>query len=153
MTVVSDTTALTTWLKVGHEGLLEKLFDRVLSPSTVERELRAYHATLPPFCQIRPIAASDRLQRLLQEADAGEAEAICLAVEVQAQLLLIEDKKGRQLAEAEGLRCLGLPAVLLQAKRSGLISSLAEMLDQIEKRGNFGLSGSARMAVLRQAGE
>ena len=153
MIVVSDTTAITTLLKVGHEGLLEQLFETVLIPSTVERELRAYHAALPSFCRMRSVAESERLRRLVLEADAGEAEAICLAVETQAELLLIDDKKGRRLAQAEGLRCLGLPAFLLQAKRSGLITSLTEMLDQIEQRGNFCLSARSRTALLRQAGE
>lgn len=153
MTVVSDTTALTTLLKVGRVDLLEKLFGRVLIPPTVDRELREYHAAVPPFCQSHPVPESDRLRRLLQQADAGESEAICLAVEARAEILLIDDKKGRRLAQAEGLRCLGLPAVLLEAKAQGFIGSLAEMLDLLERRGNFCLSARSRSALLRQARE
>lgn len=133
--------------------LLEKLFGSILIPPTVDRELREYHAVVPPFCQSRPVPESDRLRRLRQQADVGEAEAICLAVEERAEILLIDDKKGRRLAQAEGLRCLGLPAVLLEAKVQGFIGSLAEMLDLLERRGNFCLSARSRSALLRQAGE
>lgn len=153
MIVVSDTTAITTLLKAGCVDLLEKLFVQVLMPPAVERELREHHAEVPPFCQSRPVAESERLRRLRIQADAGEAEAICLAVETHAEVLLIDDKKGRRLAEAEGVRCLGLPAVLLEARRQGFIDSLADALDLLERRGNFCLSARSRSALLQQAGE
>jgi predicted nucleic acid-binding protein len=117
--VVSDTTAVTTLLKVGRADWLADLFGQVLIPAAVERELRQHHDVLPACCAVRRVADSERLRRLLAQADPGEAEAICLAVETNAQVLLIDDKKGRRLAEAEGVRCLGLPALVLAATNGG----------------------------------
>ncbi len=89
---------------------------------------------------------------MLTQADPGEAEAICLAVETQADLLLIDDKKGRRLAEAEGVRCFGLPALVLAACRQQLIPSVAGFLDLMERQGNYGLSAHAKAELLRMAG-
>ena len=64
-----------------------------------------------------------------------------------------DDKKGRRLAEAEGLRCLGLPALLLVAKEQGRIASLADFLDLLEQRGNFCLARRFRGELLQRAKE
>lgn len=153
MKVVSDTTAVTTLLKVGRVDLLAVQFGRVLIPPAVEQELRAYHGTLPACCEVVKVSDSSQLLRLLAEADRGEAEAICLAVETGADALLIDDRKTRRLAEAQGLRCLSLPAVVLAAKQQGLIPSATVLLNELAQRGRFCLSERARQALLRQAGD
>jgi predicted nucleic acid-binding protein len=53
MIVVSDTTAITTLLKVGEEQLLAKLFGSVIVPQAVGDELLAFHSALPPFIEVR----------------------------------------------------------------------------------------------------
>ena len=133
--------------------LLAGLFGSVLVPPAVVRELKQHHALVPACCELRLMAESERLRRFLGQADAGEAEAICLAVESRADLLLMDDKKGRRLAEAEGVRCLGLPALVLAAKQKQLIGSVAEFLDLLERRGNFCLASRVRSDLLLQAGE
>ena len=153
MRAVSDTTAVTTLLKVGRVDLLVGLFGSVLIPGSVHRELWRYHGTVPACCELREVADSPRLRRLLAQADAGEAEAICLALDTSADVLLIDDKKGRRLAEAAGLRCLGLPALLLAAKEQGRIASVAEFLDVLEQRGNFCLARRFRGELLQRAKE
>jgi uncharacterized protein len=150
---VSDTTAITTLLKVERTDLLTELFGSLLIPPAVERELKAHHHFIPACCEVRALADSGRLTRLLAHADHGEAEAICLAVEARATILLIDDKKGRRLAEAEGVRCLGLPAIVLAAKQRQLIISASEFFDLLEQRGNFCLSSRTRSELTKQAGE
>ena len=125
----------------------------MLIPPAVQQELEQHHGIIPACRVVRRVAESDRLQRLLAQAGAGEAEAICLAVETAADLLLIDDKKGRRLAQAEGVPCLGLPALVLAAGEQHLIPSVAGFLDLLERQGNFCLSASAKAELLRQAGE
>lgn len=149
MITVSNTTAITTLLKIGHSDLLTRLFGEVWVPSTVEQELLAFHASLPHSCVVQSVPDSDLLRHLLGQADRGEAEAICLAVQARADVLLIDDKKGRRLAEAYDVHCLGLPAVVLAAHRRGLVRSVAAFLDLMERQGNYGLSARARAQVLR----
>ena len=153
MITVSGTTAVTTLLKVGRVDLLTSLFGQVLIPAAVEHELRQHHGVLPACCVVHRVADSERLRRLLQQADPGEAEAVCLAVERHADLLLIDDKKGRRLAEVEGVRCLGLPALVLAAWQQQIIPSVPGFLDLMEQRGNYCLSARAKAELERLAGQ
>jgi predicted nucleic acid-binding protein len=74
---VSNTTAITTLIKLDRIDLLAGLFGSVLIPSAVDRELKEYHSFVPACCELRSVAVSERLKFLLAQADAGEAEAIC----------------------------------------------------------------------------
>src|SRR5512139_365238 len=103
MLVVSDTSCVSNLLTVGQASLLPRLFGEVLIPPAVERELRRFHSDLPEFLKrVTPIDQA-RVSRLRQELDEGEAEAICLACQVRADRLLIDESVGRAVALREGL--------------------------------------------------
>ena len=153
MIVVSDTTALTTLMKCGLEHVLPALYSEVLVPQAVADELLDFHAALPAWCIVRETPASPLLDDLRAAIDPGEAEAIALAYDHQADLVLLDDKKGRRRAEALGLDCLALPAVLVAAKRAGLIASLAEAFANLGKQGRYGVSESAAQVLLHSVGE
>ncbi len=82
MIVVSDTTALTTLIKAELDGLLPQLFERIFIPGEVRHELLAFHPELPDVCAVRPVSPGPLLSELMATIDAGEAEAIALAVEM-----------------------------------------------------------------------
>lgn len=151
--IVSDTTAITSLLKIGKAGLLEILFREVVIPRAVQAELISYHGVLPPWLLVQRAADSDVLRELLRQLDSGEAEAIALARAAGADFLIIDEKRGRMLAEALGLHCIGLAGVLLLAKQRRLIGSLGVMLDQLEKQANFYLSVQVKRKLLAAAGE
>lgn len=153
MLVVSDTTAITTLLKAGLESVLEQLFGTVVIPAKVAEELLRHHPKLPTWCVVRQITDDVLLRSVAMTIDPGEAEAICLSLELKADAILLDDRKGRREAEARGLSCLSLPAILLQARREGLISSLREVMDVLASRGNYRLKASALAALLVAAGE
>ncbi len=153
MIVVSDTTAITSLLKIGQAEVLQRLFALVIIPEAVRDDLLNYHSELPAFIEIHAVQDKSGLPRLLLDLDHGEAEAIILAKELQADALLIDEKKGRHLAEQEGIRCLGLVGALLLAKKEKIIPSLKELLDDLEQRANFYLHPELKEQFLRQAGE
>src|SRR5256885_1942865 len=103
MIVVSDTTAVTTLLKAGEERLLQQLFNEVLVPQAVWDELRAFHTRLPDFILLRLLANPDQRVRGTETLGRGEAEAIKLAKELNAALLLTDDRKARAAATALGV--------------------------------------------------
>ncbi|MBN2443608.1 MAG: DUF3368 domain-containing protein [Spirochaetales bacterium] len=85
--------------------------------------------------------------------DEGEAEAIALAKEKKAAFLLIDEMKGRLIAEREGITIIGLIGVLLAAKNRGLISSLKEMIELLETNAGFWISEEFKTRILDVAGE
>lgn len=124
--VVSDTSPLHYLLLCGAEDLLPRLFRQVLIPPTVFRELqqantpalvRQWAASLPAWIAVQ----SPKAANLTLDVDAGEWEAICLALEVHADALLMDDRAGRKAARQCGLAVVGTIGLLEQAAARGLI--------------------------------
>jgi hypothetical protein len=116
MIVVSDTTAVTTLLKAGMEGLLRELFGSIIIPQAVWDELKAFHSQLPDFVLLRALARPGSRLPGTASLGLGEAEAITLAKGINADLLLTDDLKARRIANEVGLRCMGLLGLLIRAK-------------------------------------
>jgi predicted nucleic acid-binding protein len=85
--------------------------------------------------------------------DLGESEAIVLASEIKADLLLIDEADGREVARKLGIRLTGLLGVLLDAKRRGIVPSMTVELERLETATTFRIRPEVRQQVLRLAGE
>jgi predicted nucleic acid-binding protein len=153
MIVVSDTTAITTLLKAEMEGLLAKLFENVAVPQAVWDELAVFHRELPKFVLLRPVVRTDRLLPETTSLGRGEAEAITLAREINADLLLTDDLKARGIAARLNVTCAGLLGLLIRAKRRGHISSVHQAMGTLEARGGLYLSDAVKAEALKLAGE
>ena len=155
MIVVADTSPLNYLIRLGHSDLLPKLYGRVLVPSAVLSEMR--HPEAPPEVQAWAAAPPEWLEEapvklidpsLRTELGAGEREAISLALEVQANVLLIDDRAGRREAVARGIEVAGTLAVVLQASLRDYLD-FPEAIAKLRKCG-FRVSSSveASMQVL-----
>jgi hypothetical protein len=153
MIVVADTSAVSNLLTIGREAILEELFGEVVVPPAVVSELLSWHTELPTFIVVRSSARLDLIESLTTELDAGEAEAIALAVELKADLLLIDERLGRLRAGRAGVRTTGLLGVLLQAKADGLLDKVRPVLDELIELAGFRISEPVRAECLRLAGE
>ena len=148
MIVVSNTTAITSLLKIGQLELLSSLFGEVIIPHAVQSELLSYHNALPSWLMAKTVVNDRILKDLMQQLDSGEAEAIALAKEIDADMLIIDEKRGRFTAEKIGLKCIGLAGVLILAKQQGLISILKNILARLESEANFYLTASVKRKIL-----
>ncbi|MBI2203436.1 MAG: DUF3368 domain-containing protein [Candidatus Rokubacteria bacterium] len=92
------------------------------------------------------------VERLSARVGRGEAEAIVLASEVAADVLVIDDAVARRLAEAEGRRVVGLPGLLTYGKQHRVLTEIKSVLDDMRAAGFF-LDEPRYQALLRQAGE
>lgn len=153
MIVVSDTSPITALLTIQQIHLLSCLYGEVRIPPAVAEALLAYHAELPEFIHVVPVSSSPLLEQLIQQLDRGEAEAIVLAKELHADLLLIDESLGRAAARHEHLPVIGLVGVRLIAKKKGLVDSLSTLIDHLKTDAGFYLSGSVKEKILAQAGE
>ncbi|MDD3276691.1 MAG: DUF3368 domain-containing protein [Kiritimatiellales bacterium] len=153
MIVVSDTSPITALITIQQIDLLRQLYNEVKIPSAVAKELLAYHTEIPPFIQVVPVTEIPLLTELNRQLDRGEAEAIVLAKELHADLLLIDEALGREAARQEHLPVIGLMGVLLIAKKKGRIPSLAGLIERLETEAGFYLSRPVKARVLKEAGE
>jgi len=153
MNIVSDTTAITTLLKAGEAGLLKELFERVFVPQAVWDELKAFHSSLPDFVELHPVSNSSQRLSGTESLGRGEAEALLLARELNARLLVTDDRKARAAAKKLNIVCIGLVGIAIQAKRIGKISSVRNLLKIIETKGGLYLSDAVIAEALRLADE
>lgn len=124
MIVVADSTPINILVRIGLVDLLPQLFGNVVLPTAVLAELtdarapsilREFGTALPAWVKVQ----SPKLVDPQLAADPGEREAICLALELRADLLLVDDKAARALATARGVRITGTLGVLELAARRG----------------------------------
>ncbi|HEX5219762.1 MAG TPA: DUF3368 domain-containing protein [Verrucomicrobiae bacterium] len=153
MIVVSDTSAITSLIQIGRATLLQQLYGQVLIPSAVHVELLRTHPQIPAFLEVKSAANRALVKQLTAELDPGEAEAIVLAKETNADLLLIDEKLGRQIALREGLHITGLIGLAVDAKHRKIISSVRELVARLETEAGFRVSENVKAEAFRLAGE
>lgn len=158
MPVVSNTSPLLNLAIIGQLSLLRQQFGQIQIPTAVLEELRVDEA-LPGSAQLRDAIAAGWLQvhtvenqvlvqLLRQELDRGEAEAIALAVQLQANWTLLDEREGRRIAKRLGLRITGVLGVLLRAERDGELSSLPEVINQLREQASFRIAPAFLAQIL-----
>ena len=159
MIVVSDTSSILNLARIGRLELLPELYQQVLIPSAVSAELATFDVTPVFDCaysswlHVADPGDQDLVRRLRDELDFGEAEAIALAVERQAALLLMDEKHGREVAERLGISVTGLIGVLADAKEARLIESVRPVLDELITKARFWIGPNLYREVLAKLGE
>ena len=146
--VVTDTTCLIALDRIDRLHVLPALFEVVAPPAVVVEFGRR-----PPWLSVLPVADAARVADLKTALDAGEAEAIALALSLPQTTLLIDEVRGRRVATRLGLNVLGTAGVLLRAKRHGLAPAVRPLLDALREEHSFRLSDALYGQVLREAGE
>ncbi len=142
--VVTDTTCLIALDRIDRLHVLPALFDVVAPPAAVAEFRRR-----PPWLSALPAADASRVADLKTTLDAGEAEAIALALSLPQTTLLIDEVRGRRVATRLGLDVLGTAGVLLRAKRWGLVPAVRPL----RQEHSFRLSDALYAQVAREAGE
>ncbi len=139
--IVSDTSPICYLLLIHQIDLLPQLYGEVTIPQTVGDELKANQSPAvvqnwisrpPEWLRIVTINVSP--DPILEPLDPGEREAILLAKQLAADLVILDDKAARQIASAMGLNIIGLIGILKDAARSGLID-LATSFEQLRAAG------------------
>jgi predicted nucleic acid-binding protein len=138
MTVVSNTSPLNYLVLIELEHTLPALFSRVLIPGAVVRELSSpaaprqvadWISTVPEWLEVRevPEVSSDLLQ-----LGAGERETIALAHSIEANLVLLDERRARSMARASGLAVSGTLGILDVAAERRLVV-MADALDRLQR--------------------
>ena len=163
MLAVSNTSPISNLASIGRLELLKSQFSQVWIPLGVAEELIAHpdptsreaiqNAIRAQWIQIRTPQDSGLLGLLLMQLHRGEAEAIALATELNADRVLIDEQEGRQLASRTGLAVTGVLGILLRAKRAGEITAVKPEVDLLRSKAHFFVSPGLEKRVLAAAGE
>jgi len=156
--VISDTSAITNLAAIQHLQLLVQLYNQVTIPEAVYRELAQIDPPVPgslevqtaPWFQVRQVVSGTIIERLQSEVrlDPGESEAIALALELNADLLLIDERRGRAEANRLGLRITGLLGILVEAKQKNLIVAVKPLMDTLIASSDFRVSSALYNHIL-----
>jgi predicted nucleic acid-binding protein len=147
--IIADASCLILLEKIGALELLRQLFGRITVTDIVAAE---YGLPLPEWVAVQVAQNASQLQLLTLTLDRGEASAIALALEQPECLLIMDERRGRQVAQRLQLPVVGTLGILLRAKSSGYIGAIKPLLDTIGAT-NFRLSERLIQLVLKQAGE
>jgi predicted nucleic acid-binding protein len=143
MVVIADSSPIVALVNIGHIDVLPKLFGHVLIPPAVSSEIAAparpqavrdFAAARPPWLEVRSPTTVEALPGLHR----GEREALSLAIELGADLVLIDERRGYREAVARKLNAVGTVRVLERAAAEGML----ELRDAFErlKRTDFWIS-------------
>ncbi len=161
MTVVSNTSPITNLAGIGQLDLLHQLYGIVTIPQAVYKEMVGLSTTVPgtlevqtlPWITAQPVTDLNQVETLRAILDQGEAEAIILAMELNAKLLIIDERPGRAIARDYGLNITGVLGVLLEAKRQGVIVAVKPLMDQLINQVEFWVDRQLYKTVLQAASE
>lgn len=147
--IISDTSCLIILDKIDELELLMKMGKKVFVTPII---LKEFGKILPDWILVASPENFHYQQILEMEQDEGEASAIALSLEMKDSILMLDELKGRKVAEKLNLRYSGTFGLILRAKQIGLIESVKPILEKI-KSTNFRFNDKLFEKVLEQAGE
>lgn len=163
MRVVSNTSPLSNLAIIGRINLLRARYGRVVIPPAVAAELQALThrdgraaiqaAMDAGWLAMEPLPGDSEAGRLRNSLDPGEADAIALAAATAADVLLLDERRGRVVAREFGLTIAGVLGELLHAKLAGSVPSMKTEIERLRVEARFFISPGIEAYFLKEAGE
>jgi predicted nucleic acid-binding protein len=157
--IVSNAGPLIALAKIERFGLLRALFGKLYIPQAVYDEVvvigtgragaNETEQAIGDWIEVQGVKDLVMVRSLLTKLGKGESEAIALALEMKADLVLLDDYKARATAEFVGLNMTGTVGMLSSAQKNGLISDLKSLLDELQAQG-FRLSDKVYAEILKR---
>ncbi|HGJ64072.1 TPA: DUF3368 domain-containing protein [bacterium] len=159
--VVSNSSPLINFAIIEQLHLLEAFFGEILITNAVWHEcvveghgkLGAKTIENAKFLKLIQPQNYDLIRLLCRDLDIGESETIALAIETQADMLLLDEKDARNVASIYGLKTTGVIGILLRAKSENLIDSMKEYLDRLKNDAGLWLDEAFYQKILEIANE
>lgn len=158
LNVVSNTTPIISLLKLSKLDILKQLYTEISVPKAVFQEVEAgknkeFYQDLSKIGWINIIEIQDtQAVKYFLDLDSGEAEAIVLATESNADLIILDEKLGRFHAKHADLKVTGTIGILIKAKKQGLVKELRPLLNELTSK-NVWISERLIKEILIQVGE
>ncbi len=144
--VIADKSCLIVLFQINSLDWLRELYEEVTITVEVEQE---FEGKLPDWIKIKEVKDKMRQEILQLSLDKGEASAIALSLENEHSLLLIDERKGRRIANELGLKFTGTLGIIIKAKEQGIISSIAKEIEKLKSH-HFWLSEKLIKQILEK---
>lgn len=161
--IVCNSSVLIALSLVHKLGLLKKKCrgEKLIIPKAVWKEVveegegrpGAIEIANADWIKVEEVQNQDIVKILLTQIDHGEAEAITLALEKKANLILLDEKEAREIAQRLGLKVIGTIGLFVWAKREGFIGTVKEYLDALQNDAGFRLNPELYKQVLIKVDE
>lgn len=142
--VIADASYLIVLQNIQELSLLQKLFGEILIVQQVKEE---FGSDLPEWIKVKEVQNKLQENALNLILDKGEAASIALTLETDNSLLMLDEKKGRRIAQELNLKIIGTLGIILLAKEKGLINSIADLLAKLESA-DFRISPNLKVKIL-----
>ncbi len=142
--IIADASCLIVLQNIQELWLLQKLFGEVFITEEVRTE---FGIDLPEWIRVKEVQNKTQQNALNLILDAGEASSIALSLETDNSLLIIDERKGRRIAQELGLKIVGTLGVILRAKEKGLVDSIEVVLEKMENA-DFRISPELKTKIL-----
>lgn len=157
--IICNTSPLQYLHQIGQLSILSSLAGHIVVPTAVLSELsegRLRGVDLPDIEELSWVTVRTPLSApatsLVADLGPGEAQVLMLALETPGAIVVLDDALARRFAEMRHIPLIGTLGLLLDAKRSGLISSVRPYFDKLQSL-NFRLAAQTRAAALKLVGE
>lgn len=146
--IISDTSCLIALSKIDKINLLKNLYHEVLITSKVYNE---FGDSLPDGIIITEVQNKRKQKELEKRLDKGEASSIALALEMDNSTLIINEIKGRKLAQSLNIDIIGTIGLIILSEKKGLVLDVASLILKLVNKG-FRLSDSLINKIIENYG-
>ena len=139
--VISDAGPIFSLASINRLNLLNEIFEEVFIPEAVWIELTrdqesSYYEQIINYFEgkVKEIQGHNDLSLIM---DYGESESVVLFREMNADYLLIDDRKARKIAENLGVNCIGTLGILIKSKEKGFVKELKPLFEELLKNKRY----------------
>ena len=156
MIVVSNTSPIINLAAIDHLDILQELYTNLIIPEAVYSEIIVAGTGQPGSHEVKTfswintktVKNKTLVEALKMELDDGEAETISLALEVDSDWLLIDERIGRNVASRFSLKYIGVLGIIVEAKSKGLIPKVRPLLDDLKSVAGFWIADGLYSKIL-----
>lgn len=130
--IISDTSCLIALTKIEKLDLLKDLYQKIIITTTVYQE---FGGSLPDWFFVTEVTDKQKQFELENLLDKGEASSIALALEIENSTLIIDETKGRKIAQSLNIDIIGTIGIILLADKKGLISDVIGTILRLVNKG------------------
>ncbi len=160
MIVISDTSCTGYLIIINKLFLLKNNFSKIIIPQIVHKEILQLSSQYDlseylhsNWISVNTISNNKLFLELRKKVDDGQSEAIVLSKEIHADLLLIDERKGTELARSLGIKTIGLLGVLLLSKKKKIIPLVRPVLEELMTNTTFRINQTLYTNILQEANE